>query len=108
MTQDYDYISKDIFVLDGRKMISQEAFWQEYLQVVKPTGADIFGRNLAAFNDAVTGGGPGWPGDNCVLRIEHHKIAVKHLGQKFFDQLKEIEKDSSSLWGPKQFSIEFA
>jgi hypothetical protein len=64
-----------VYNLDGRRITSEYTFWQEYLAVAQPDGAEYFGCNLAAFRDAVVAGGPGWPGESCHLRIENHRLA---------------------------------
>ncbi len=83
------------YTLDGRRIISREMFWQEYVDVVQPDGANYFGRNLAALNDALWGG-PGWPGNNFVLRITASAVMVHHLGDEFLKNLREIFDDAYS------------
>ena len=61
--------------VDGDRLTDEAAFWREYLAAVQPDGAEYFGRNLAAFRDAVLAGGPGWPGKECRLRIVGHAAA---------------------------------
>ena len=84
-----------LFVLEGSKLRNEAAFWQEYLAVVRPDGAEYFGRNLAAFHDAITGGGPGWPGPNCHLRIANH--AAAGVGRKFLAAVAAIASGSEDF-----------
>ena len=52
---------KTIYI-DCAGVTSAPEFWQRYIDAAQPEGADLFGRNLNAFWDAVEVGGPGWPG----------------------------------------------
>jgi len=38
----------------GNRVTSEAACWIEYLAAVQPDGSEYFGRNIAAFRDAVT------------------------------------------------------
>jgi hypothetical protein len=80
------------YTLDGSRIQSEDKFWQEYIDAVQPDGAEMFGQNLNAFNDALWGG-PGWPGDDFTLRILHSEQLVKSLGADFLPALKEICAD---------------
>jgi RNAse (barnase) inhibitor barstar len=77
------------FTLDGRLLTSQAAFWEQYVRVVQPFHGEGFGRNLDALEDALDGG-PGWPGENVRLRIEHSANALRHLDAEFVAALREI------------------
>jgi Barstar (barnase inhibitor) len=83
------------FVLDGSGITSLESFWEAYVHVVRPEGAEYFGRNLAALNDALWGG-PGWPGEGSVLRITASAAMEQHLGREFLDDLREAFERSHS------------
>lgn len=52
------------YILDCSSIASEDDFWSLYLETieVEPDVAVFFGRNLNAFWDAVSAGGPGWPG----------------------------------------------
>jgi hypothetical protein len=89
-----------IVTLDGNRLTSEAAFWREYLDAVHPDGAEFFGCNLAAFRDAITAGGPGWPGEQCRLRIVGHVTAG--VGQEFLAVLVGIASES------KDFELELA
>jgi Barstar (barnase inhibitor) len=82
------------YTLDGSRIESEAQFWQEYIGVVQPDGADVFGQNLNAFNDALWGG-PGWPGEDFTLRILHSEQLANTLGADFMTALKEICADKA-------------
>jgi len=63
-------------------------FWRRYLEVVRPEGADIFGRNLHAFDDALVGG-PGWPGEVQLHFTHTSHLKALHSGA-FLAVLKDI------------------
>jgi hypothetical protein len=81
------------YTLDGSRIRTEGQFWEEYVVVVQPNGAEYFGRNLNAFNDALSGG-PGWPGDNLTLRILHSKELSNAVGAKFLESIRDICIDS--------------
>lgn len=56
------------YILDCSSVLSEGDFWELYCEVTHPEGEGYFGRNLAAFWDAVSAGGPGWPGD-CQIEL---------------------------------------
>jgi hypothetical protein len=87
--------SMRVFTLDGSRLKDEESFWREYLAAVRPDGAEYFGRNLAAFRDAVISGGPGWPRGPCRLRIVRHGEAG--VGQMFFDSLEALASDAEGF-----------
>ncbi len=81
--------------IEGSRLTDEAAFWREYLAAVRPDGAEHFGRNLDAFRDAVTSGGPGWPGEECRLRIVGH--AAAGVGSVFLAKLAEIASEASGF-----------
>jgi len=84
-----------VFILDGRRLTDEATFWKEYLSAVRPVGEEFFGRNLAAFRDAVTAGGPGCPGAPCCIRIEKHEAAS--VSPKFIAKVAEILRESDGM-----------
>lgn len=84
-----------VFDIEGSRLTSEAAFWSEYLAAVQPDGSAYFGRNLAAFRDAVTAGGPGWPGEHCRLRILDHTAAK--VSAEFLAELVEIANESDQF-----------
>jgi RNAse (barnase) inhibitor barstar len=83
------------FHIDGGRITSREAFWDAFVTVVQPEGAESFGRNLAALNDALWGG-PGWPGDNFILQISNATALEGHLGPEFVEKLRDVFAHSHS------------
>jgi hypothetical protein len=84
------------YIIDCHDMKCEEDFWKAYLAVVNPDGTQNFGRNLDAFWDAVSAGGPGWPGE-CTLRfINTDALAAWRQGE-FVSRLREIAAESTSV-----------
>ena len=84
----------DTFTIDCDKVSSETEFWRTYLAVVKPDGAVFFGSNLAAFRDAITGGGPGWPGE-CHLQFTNTESLMRINAGTFFQGLLSVAADAS-------------
>ena len=80
------------YVIDCTTVESEQQFWEQYVRVVHPDGAELFGRNLDAFWDAVSAGGPGWPGE-CRLRFTHTQLVQQFRNGFFYSALKRIEQD---------------
>ncbi|WP_312320132.1 barstar family protein [Stenotrophomonas sp.] len=78
-----------VFSIDCSTISDQREFWRAYLQVTTPEGASVFGRNMNAFWDALTGGGPGWPGE-CVIRLQGSSALEKLDDGRFVRQLRQI------------------
>ena len=72
------------FTMDGSRIRSRDQFWQEYLAIVRPEGAEHFGCNLDAFNDSLWGG-PGWPGNDFNLRLLCSKQVSDAVGADFYE-----------------------
>jgi hypothetical protein len=83
------------FILDGSRITSPDAFWDAYVAVVQPEGAEYFGRNLNALNDGLWGG-PGWPGDDFVLQISNATALEHYLGIEFVETLRDVFAHSQS------------
>jgi RNAse (barnase) inhibitor barstar len=84
-----------VYTIDGSNITSRSLFWDAYITVVQPEGAELFGRNLDALNDAFWGG-PGWPGDDFVLQISKSEEFEEHVGSEFVAKLKDVFEDSQS------------
>lgn len=80
-----------IYQLDCSQVSSQSDFWALYLATIRPDGAEVFGRNLSAFWDAIAGGGPGWPGE-CQIRVVNTGKLQKQAAQ-FFEGLQRIASE---------------
>lgn len=64
-------------IVDCSEAKSETEFWQRYVDAAQPNAANLFGRNLDAFWDAIEGGGPGWPGKvRLVFRHSNELAAV--------------------------------
>lgn len=74
--------SKRKFFLNGYVYETQEDFWNAYTKQLNSESRKDFGKNLDAFNDAITAGGPGYPGE-CIIEI----IGVENL-KKIFGETK--------------------
>jgi RNAse (barnase) inhibitor barstar len=83
-------------LLDCAEVESEEAFWETYVVTVKPEGSRYFGRNLDAFWDAVSAGGPGWPGE-CELHFLNTEGLKKLRNGYFYQALKKISQESESV-----------
>ncbi|MBY0549351.1 MAG: barstar family protein [Candidatus Obscuribacterales bacterium] len=82
--------------IDCADVRTEEEFWNLYLLCVKPEGANYFGRNLNAFRDAVTAGGPGWPGE-CVLKFTNMGNIKTFRDGAFYEALKAIAQDCTEI-----------
>ncbi len=75
------------YVLDGEKVTSLEAFYQQISDTLIP-GAD-WGRNLDAFDDILSGGF-GTPEDGFVLRWTHSGTSRENLG--YAETVRQLQK----------------
>lgn len=84
-----------LYVIDCNNIESEEDFWAAYLHLVKPDGTEYFGRNLHAFWDALSAGGPGFPSDEAGCEIQFSNMASIKLIRNgaFYYALKGIEND---------------
>jgi RNAse (barnase) inhibitor barstar len=80
----------NIVTIDCSGIRSDEEFCDAYLMATLPEGRHLFGRNLDAFWDAVSAGGPGCPGGDCELRFINTKSIMSFREGKFYEALKEI------------------
>ena len=79
-----------IITIDCAKTTNDQEFWDAYVMAALPEGRGYFGRNLNAFWDAVSAGGPGWPGEDCELRFINTKPIRSFREGKFYEALKDI------------------
>lgn len=84
------------FIIDCRDVKCEDDFWKAYLVEVNPGGAQQFGRNLHAFWDAVSAGGPGWPGE-CTLRFINTEALALSDKAGFLLGLSRIAAESKSV-----------
>lgn len=88
----------DEIIIDCSGVKTPAEVWQRYLDAVQPESAQMFGRNLDAFWDAIEGGGPGWPGE--VALVFNHSDQLRSMqirsgNGSFFDALKHIAEKAS-------------
>jgi RNAse (barnase) inhibitor barstar len=83
------------FIIDCSAVTSEGEFWDKYLEVTCPDGSEYFGRNLDAFNDAITCGGPGWPGE-CEVHFTNTARVQRFRSGDFFKALERIASESTS------------
>jgi ribonuclease inhibitor len=81
--------------IDCASIRSEAEFWQCYIDVVQPHGGDIFGRNLDAFHDALSGG-PGFPGEVRLLFTYTSRLQTLRNG-RFLSALREIASEYPSI-----------
>jgi RNAse (barnase) inhibitor barstar len=79
---------RKIFI-NGDFCETQSDFWYKYSSQIPNDSAEYFGRNLDAFNDAITSGGPGYPGDSIIEIIGTQKL-TRIFGQDNFDFIVEL------------------
>jgi len=80
--------------IDCAKILTVPDFWAAYVTAASPEGREYFGRNLDAFWDAVSAGGPGWPGEDCELRFINTAPIKTFYDGGFYDRLKDIASQS--------------
>jgi RNAse (barnase) inhibitor barstar len=83
----YDCAMTTEYVLDGTRIGSLEAFYEEISRTLIP-GAD-WGRNLDAFNDILRGGF-GTPEEGFTLRWVHSEISREQLG--YPETVRQLER----------------
>jgi len=83
------------FVIDCSAVTREMELWEKYVEVTQPEGVEFFGYGLDAFNDAITGGGPGWPGECEIYFINTARIQRFRDGA-FYKYLEKIAAESTS------------
>ena len=83
-------------IIDCLGVECEADFWARYVEAVGPDGAEYFGRNTAALWDAVSAGGPGWPGE-CKIRIVHSVALAPLSNGAFLEKLKRIAAESMAI-----------
>ncbi|WP_425606572.1 barstar family protein [Microbulbifer litoralis] len=86
----------DTIIIDCQDVRDESDFWQLYIDIVRPEGADFFGRNASAFLDAISGGGPGWPGDVKLLFVHAESLSAINSGS-LLRRLQEIQLHSKRV-----------
>ncbi len=84
---------RKIFI-NGEFCDSKQDFWNKYVAEIDYESGKHFGKNLDAFNDAITAEGPGFPGD-CIIEIIGTEKLEKIFGKDDFyfiiDLLRKAE-----------------
>lgn len=76
-------------VIDCSALTSEMQLWELYAETTAPEGVEHFGYNLDAFNDAITAGGPGWPG-TCEIYFTNMAQVHKFRSGEFYRRLQQI------------------
>lgn len=80
-----------VYVLEGARITSLDEFWRVWLEAVGSDGG-YFGRNLDAFNDALSGG-PGFPerdDDDYIVEWREHEESRASLG--YPETVRQLER----------------
>ena len=79
--------------INGEFCDSKQDFWNKYASEIGSESAKYFGKNLDAFNDAITGEGPGFPGD-CIIEIIGTEKLKKIFGKEDFEFIINLLKEA--------------
>lgn len=79
---------RKIFI-NGEFCNSKLDFWNKYVEEMEFSAKKDFGKNLDAFNDAITAKGPGFPGD-CIIEIIGIKKLIQIFGKEDFDFILDL------------------
>jgi hypothetical protein len=79
---------RKIFIT-GEFCDTKQYFGNKYVAEIDSESAKHFGKNLDAFNDAITAEGPGFPGD-CVLEIIGTEKLKKVFGKDDFNFIIDL------------------
>ncbi|QXP59007.1 barstar family protein [Olleya sp. HaHaR_3_96] len=79
---------RKIFI-NGEFCDSKQDFWNKYVAEIDYESGKNFGKNLDAFNDAITAEGPGFPGD-CIIEIIGTEKLKKIFGKDNFDFIIDL------------------
>ena len=83
---------RKIFI-NGEFCETKEDFWNKYIAEIDSESGKLFGKNLDAFNDAITAEGPGFPGD-CIIEIIGTEKLEKVFGKEDFDFIIGLLRDA--------------
>lgn len=86
---------RETLLIDCQGVETEAQFWNRYLDAIEPDARPHFGRNLDAFNDALSGG-PGWPGDVDVRFINVASLTDIRDGE-FLRALEDIGATSGRI-----------
>lgn len=83
---------RKIFI-NGEFCETKEDFWNKYVAEIDSESGKLFGKNLDAFNDAITAEGPGFPG-GCIIEIIGTEKLEKVFGKEDFDFIIGLLRDA--------------
>ncbi|MEM0576709.1 barstar family protein [Flavobacterium polysaccharolyticum] len=83
---------RKIFI-NGEFCETKEDFWNQYVAEIDSESGKLFGKNLDAFNDAITAEGPGFPGD-CIIEIIGTVKLEKVFGKENFEFIIALLRDA--------------
>ena len=85
-------------IVDCASVATEAELWQRYVQLPGVQGAHLFGRNLDAFWDALTSGGPGTleADERIELRFIHTGSLRAVRDGSFYEDLIRIAHDNDS------------
>ena len=86
---------RKIFI-NGEFCETKEDFWNTYIAEIDSESGKVFGKNLDAFNDAITAKGPGFPGD-CIIEIVGTEKLQKVFGKEDFDFIVELLRNAEFI-----------
>lgn len=78
-------------LIHGEYCHTKSDFWKRYTEQISKENVQGFGENLDAFDDAITSGGPGCPGD-CIITITGVKQLEKIFGTEDFQWMLDLLK----------------
>ena len=79
--------------IDCNSVSSVDDFWNLYISQDVVEGKSLFGRNLDALWDALTGGGPGYPRDtDCIKLVGSRRLSLID-GGTFYNKIVSFSKD---------------
>ncbi|WP_269236419.1 barstar family protein [Flavobacterium flavigenum] len=83
---------RKIFI-NGEFCETKEDFWNKYVAEIDSESGKLFGKNLQAFNNAITAGGPGFPED-CIIEIIGTEKFEKVFGKEDFEFIIRLLRDA--------------
>ena len=83
---------RKIFI-NGEFCESKQDFWNKYVAEIDSESAKHFGKNIDAFNDAITAEGPGFPGD-CIIEIIGTEKLEKVFGKDDYDFIIDLLRNA--------------
>lgn len=86
-------------VIDCAGITSVEEFWQAYLDSTMPYAPGYFGRNLNAFWDAISGGGPGCPVDYEQLNFINLRelVGTDPNGALWYEDFRDLASKAKDI-----------